>query len=271
VPDHWAVFRPAPKPTQALPLGARSVGRFGFARAQVVDDLPARGFVQLYWCESGRVRFAVDGGTVLAGPGGVFLFRPHDPHQVATVEDGTVYSWFTCDGPLAQAVAEAFGLVAPWPRPAGPPPEPLLRRLAAVIADPMPAAERTASALAWELLSAAASGGQSGAVADDVVERLRRELVDRAADPALSVARLAGSLGVERSVLTRRFTRALGVAPKPYLQSLRLGRAMALLHGTAEPVAAVALACGFADPAYFARAFRAHTGLSPEGFRGRRG
>lgn len=268
--EPWSSFRPAPRPTQVLPLGARSAGCFAFAAPRVVDDLPARGFVQLYWCAAGAVRFLLDDGEVRLAPGEVFAYRPDQPHRVATVADATAYWWFTCDGPLAQAVVEAFGLVPPWPRRAGPPPEALLRRLGAVIADPLPAAERSGAALAWELLSAAASGGQAAPVADGAVERLRRSLIDRAADPALSVARLAGSMGVERSVLTRRFTRALGVAPKPYLQSLRLGRAMALLHATAEPVAAVAHACGFADPAYFARAFRAHTGLSPEAFRGRR-
>jgi AraC-like DNA-binding protein len=266
VTDLVSVFRPSPTPRLALPFGIRSLGRRTVGDARTIDHIPPRNFAQVYWCVTGGVAFQRDDGTVTVGPGQVFVYPSRSWHRISCPAGGVDYWWITVDGPLADAVIASFDLKPPWPRHAGPLPERLFARLQALLADPSPMAERAAAAVGWEILSAAASAGQSGGD-DSAVERLRAELVDRSADPELSVARLAETLGEDRSVLTRRFTRVHGVAPKQYLQSLRLSRAMSLLHGSQAPVAEVARACGFSDPGYFARAFRKAAGLSPEEFR----
>lgn len=268
VTARWGLFRPSSKPTVPLPFGLRSCGRFQFAEPTTIDHIRPRPIVQVYWCAEGRLRFLDHDETEIAvGPGEVFAYRPLVWQRISATAPRTRYWWFTLDGPLAEACLEQFGLRAPWPKPAGPPPERLFQRLASVLGEPSQAAERASAALGWELLSAAASGGIQPVADDATVERLRRILIERAADPGLSVSRLAEELGEDRSVLTRRFTRVIGVAPKPFLQSLRLGRAMALLHATDDPVSAIARDCGFADPGYFARAFRERTGMTPERFR----
>jgi len=251
----------------ALPFGLRSVGRYHHPDAGRIEEIRPRGFVQLYWGLSGSTSFGTDDGEVVLRAGEIFVYPSDSWHRLRSLEPDTAYWWFTVDGPLAEASVVAFGLRPPWPKPAGPPPERLFQRLAELVVDPGQTAERAAAALAWELLSNAAAGGQSACGEDLLVERLRRRLIERAGDPELSVARLAGELGEDRSVLTRRFARLIGVAPKPFLQSIRLGRAMSLLHTTDAPVAAIARDCGFADPGYFARAFRERTGLTPERFR----
>lgn len=234
---------------------------------RTIDNLPPRRFSQLYWIAAGRVGFGSETGETVCGPGEIHLYAYEVPHRVRTIEPDSDYWWITIDGPLGAACIDAFGLRPPWPKRAGSAPARLFERLHGLLRDPSPASERAAAVIGWELLSAAASPGNDAAPADDAVERLRRLLIDRAGDPGLSVARLATELGRDRSVLTRRFTSVIGVAPKPFLQSIRLGRAMSLLHATDAPVATIARECGFADPGYFARAFRSHTGLTPERFR----
>lgn len=263
----WSIFRLAPAPTTPLPFAVRSTGRHFHAVPRVVDNLPPRRFTQLYWVAGGRVGFNTDAGETVVGAGELYVYPIDVPHRVRTLDPDTDYWWVTIDGPLGGACVEAFGLRPPWPKRAGAVPERLFERMAGLLRDPSPASERAAAAVCWELLSAAASPGETAAPADDAVEKLRRQLVDRAGDPELSVARLATELGLDRSVLTRRFTRVVGVAPKPYLQSIRLSRAMSLLHATDAPIAVIAGECGFADPGYFARAFRSHTGQTPERFR----
>lgn len=265
--ERWSRFRPQPNPSVTLPFGLRSLGCYRYPQACRIEDIRPRPFVQLYWGLSGRTCFVTDAGEVVMGAGDIFVYPSQSWHRLRALEDGTAYWWFTVDGPLADASVEAFGLRPPWPKPAGPPPERLFQRLANLVADPGQTAERAAAALAWELLSNAAAGGQSANGEDLLVERLRRLLIERAGDPELSVSRLADELGEDRSVLSRRFTRLLGVAPKPFLQSIRLGRAMSLLHATDAPVSAIARDCGFSDAGYFARAFRERTGLTPERFR----
>ncbi len=265
--ERWSRFRPSPKPSLALPFGLRSLGRYRYSEPGRIEEIRPRGFVQLYWGLSGRTGFATDDGEVILGAGDIFVYPDDAWHRLLALEAGTAYWWFTVDGPLANASVAAFGLRPPWPKQAGPPPERLFQRLATLIIDPGQTAERAAAALAWELLSNAAAGGLSANNEDLVVERLRRVLIERAGDPELSVSRLAGELGEDRSVLSRRFTRLVGVAPKPFLQSIRLSRAMSLLHTTEAPISAIAHDCGFADPGYFARAFRERTGLTPERFR----
>lgn len=263
----WSIFRLAPTPTTALPFGVRSTGRHYHPQPRVVDNLPPRRFTQLYWVAAGRVCFTADAGDTVCGPGEIYVYPIEMAHRVRTLEPETDYWWVTIDGPLGGACVDAFGLRPPWPKRAGSVPERLFERMAGLLRDPSPASERAAAAVCWELISAAASPGDAAAPPDDAVELLRRQLVDRAGDSELSVARLAAELGLDRSVLTRRFTRVVGVAPKPYLQSIRLSRAMSLLHATDTPISVIAGECGFADPGYFARAFRSHTGQTPERFR----
>lgn len=265
--DRWSQFRSTPKPSLALPFCLRSLGRYAYEQAGRIEEIRPRPFVQLYWGMSGRTGFDTPDGEVVMAAGEIFVYPSQSWHRLRALDPGTAYWWFTVDGPLADASVEAFGLVPPWPKQAGPPPERLFDRLAKLIVDPGQTAERAAAALAWELFSLAAAGGQRATGEDVLVERLRRLLIERSSDPELSVSRLASEIGEDRSVLTRRFSRLVGVAPKPFLQSIRLGRAMSLLHTTDTPVAAIARECGFADPGYFARAFRERTGLTPERFR----
>jgi len=74
---------------------------------------------------------------------------------------------------------------------------------------------------------------------------------------------LANLVALSRSHFSRAFKRSLGFSPMEYVVVRRVERAKAMISGTREPLAEVALACGFADQAHLNRRFREIVGISP--------
>ena len=75
-------------------------------------------------------------------------------------------------------------------------------------------------------------------------------------------------LGVSPAYVSRIFQRELGLSPWAYLTRLRIEHARSLLLAAEHmSIAEIAQRVGFSDPAYFARAFRRHTGKSPVAYR----
>lgn len=72
----------------------------------------------------------------------------------------------------------------------------------------------------------------------------------------LRLGELAADAGLSPFHFARAFRNATGTPPHRYLMALRLERACRLLEASRRPVTAIASDVGFADPAYFARAFR---------------
>ena len=74
---------------------------------------------------------------------------------------------------------------------------------------------------------------------------------------------LANGVALSRSHFSRAFKRSLGFSPMEYIIVRRVERAKAMISGTREPLAEVALACGFVDQAHLNRRFRDIVGISP--------
>lgn len=84
----------------------------------------------------------------------------------------------------------------------------------------------------------------------------------------LPVSELAGVAGMSRAHFSRVFAAATGLPPAEYVLRRRLeGAARLLVQGTRLPVKEIAVLTGFADPNYFAKAFRRLYGISPTEFR----
>lgn len=84
----------------------------------------------------------------------------------------------------------------------------------------------------------------------------------------LSAAALAAEAGLSPRQLERLFARYLGRSPKRYYMEIRLERAHNLLAQTGMSVIEIALACGFASTAHFAKCYRATYGTTPHRQRG---
>lgn len=83
----------------------------------------------------------------------------------------------------------------------------------------------------------------------------------------LRVEQLAADAHLSRYRFTELFTSVMGRTPRDYLRHVRLERAKVLLATTAMPIADIATASGFHQPASFTHAFRAGTGLTPRQYR----
>lgn len=94
---------------------------------------------------------------------------------------------------------------------------------------------------------------------DAVVDAMESNL-----EEPLESAALARIAGVSERQLERWFVAHLGCPPKRHYLNLRLRRARVLLGQTRMPVMEVGLACGFASPQHFSRAYREHFGYPPQ-------
>ncbi|HEX8914636.1 MAG TPA: AraC family transcriptional regulator [Humisphaera sp.] len=83
----------------------------------------------------------------------------------------------------------------------------------------------------------------------------------------ITIPDLARSAGLSPYQFDRRVRKLFGLSAGQLLDKVRLDEAVRLLRETDEPVAAVALACGYGDQSAFARRFRQSTGLTPREFR----
>ncbi len=88
------------------------------------------------------------------------------------------------------------------------------------------------------------------------------------ADP-LRIEQVAASVFLSPDRFTEVFARTMGRTPRGYLRHLRIECARRLLLTAALPVSEVGARAGFGEAAYFTRAFRAATGLTPRAFRAR--
>lgn len=85
-------------------------------------------------------------------------------------------------------------------------------------------------------------------------------------DTHITLEQLCRCSTLSKSTLLRGFTKSKGVTPYRYLQSIRIGKAKALLENGASPAEA-ALQTGFADQSHFTNFFHMYIGLSPAAYR----
>lgn len=79
----------------------------------------------------------------------------------------------------------------------------------------------------------------------------------------LSVADIAAECGLSRSYFIKAFKGSTGKTPHRWLTTYRIERACALLAQGGWSIAAVALACGFADQSHLTRVFTQQLGTTP--------
>jgi transcriptional regulator GlxA family with amidase domain len=109
----------------------------------------------------------------------------------------------------------------------------------------------------------------SGQIADrDQLRELQGWMADHPGED-LSVAALALRAGMSERHLARTFHSEVGETPARYVETVRLEAARRRLEESAEPVAAVAAACGFGTAETMRRAFLRRLGVGPAEYRRR--
>lgn len=88
----------------------------------------------------------------------------------------------------------------------------------------------------------------------------------RLAEP-VSLAELADAAGLSVSQFARRFKVSTGTAPHQYLLGLRVDAAARLLRAGSQPIADIAVSCGFSHQEHLTRVLRARLGTTPAALR----
>ena len=101
---------------------------------------------------------------------------------------------------------------------------------------------------------------------NDLLHDLISSVWERLATP-LSLERLAADVGYTANYLNDLMREHTGRSLGRWVTDMRMARARAALERTDTPIAAIASACGYDDPAYFSRAFRRAHGVPPATWR----
>ncbi len=113
------------------------------------------------------------------------------------------------------------------------------------------------------------AGHSAGTTATDRRALAFRSAVDRHFRAHRPLAAYAKALATSETHLNRICRKAFGTSAFGVIQRRIMLEATRDLRFTRHPVAAIAHSLGFDDPAYFARVFKKHTGLTPREFRNR--
>lgn len=100
-------------------------------------------------------------------------------------------------------------------------------------------------------------------------ERRAKEYMASHYDHEILLVDVARACGLSRGHFIEAFRVTTGVTPHRWLQRYRIDRAKSLLCSTAQPIAEIALACGFADQSHLTRVFSRLVGDSPATWRRR--
>ena len=87
------------------------------------------------------------------------------------------------------------------------------------------------------------------------------------ANPELGVQHIAELLGCSPDYLSHLFHTETKERLTHYIQRIRIDGSILTLESSPLTISEIAYACGFADPAYFARVFKQHKGLTPQEYR----
>ncbi len=254
-------------PSEKIPFGARSVGHYivdpGYFEKPLVKQ-----FVQIFWGIRGAGIFVIDGLERKLEPGMIAIYFPGMPHDIHALDAEWEYRWWTMDGPLAVLITTGFGLARSGIYEAGPAPLLIFKELEKAISEASsPAGERLASAVAFNLLAHAAGSRRTESSQDVQITEAINIIHKDWNNPMLGVELIADRVKMDRSVFSRRFHKAMAIAPVNYIINLRVQNALSQLKYSDENISKIARRCGWREPNYFSRCIRKASGQSPEDFR----
>ncbi|HNX14488.1 MAG TPA: AraC family transcriptional regulator [Oscillospiraceae bacterium] len=127
--------------------------------------------------------------------------------------------------------------------------------------------EQIAAALTEAFVAYITVLGRGLAKKNPYVEQFEHTLAANLSNPEFNLTEAAKKLPFSLNHFRGLFERQTGLSPKRFLLRMRIEQAKSLLGGNSLPVGDIGRMCGFSDPYYFSRIFKAETGLPPSEFR----
>jgi AraC family transcriptional regulator len=254
----------------------RSVAVWSNDRDRVTYERPEGHTFSLY-LEGGVGTRRVDGHSVTGWPGAL-SFMPHGSRSEWEITAPfTFVHLYVPAEELRRVFAETFErdarlievpeiTFAETPHVAA-----ALQSLAAASRDGDPlAAEAAMVEVMVQFLGDIRHGGRRpDAITGGLAPHLRRRVINyvetHLGEP-IRLRDLAETAGLSEAHFQRAFLASHGVSPHVWITHRRVARAKSLLRGR-DPIAAVALACGFSSQSHLTRAFKAATGVTPGAYR----
>ncbi len=219
----------------------------------------------LYQLEGG-LSAEYEGEALTITEGDILIYPPHVPHFYVYPEGSRTF-WMHLSGTAAESILTSLGLSAG--KICGTLDSSVVEGFRRLIGlGGTDAASLTLqNGVLLTLLSFLArnSVGERASCGEELAPavRLMREEYFR----HISVAECAAACHMSESGFIHRFTDTLGVSPHKFLTDIRMEKACDLLMHTELTVSRISALCGFSDPLYFSRSFRAHLGISPSKWR----
>ena len=248
---------------QRLPLNVRSAGH------ALVDSgwEHAAGDVDrynLYWGITGEVHYTVNSKHCITRQNEIMIF-PLNSRMGSAKQSGVAeYRWFTLDGPMAAMLFKQlkFNFFSPCKAIC---PVILHDQLLQSFADITPVAAMNAEIIAYEIMLSIRNT-YNQVSKDNIIDKCRLLLDTAFTDCNLDISAVADQVGIDRTVMSRRFKSAHGISPSKYLQSKRLMHALKYLESGCTTIDTARFS-GYNDAGYFARSFKRHFGMSPQEWR----
>lgn len=89
------------------------------------------------------------------------------------------------------------------------------------------------------------------------------DFIDENYSSDLSTEKLSSHFKYSKPYFCRKFKESTGLSPMNYIKILRIEKAYKIIKSGENDISQAALICGFTDPNYFTRCFKAHFGFPP--------
>ena len=99
------------------------------------------------------------------------------------------------------------------------------------------------------------------------VIKVRKAIESHLDFPDFDVEKLCRHLAMSHSQVHRKLSALTGLSATHFIRYVRLGKAKEMIKSSGYSIAAIAMDCGFNDPAYFSRVFKQEFGETPQGWR----
>lgn len=98
---------------------------------------------------------------------------------------------------------------------------------------------------------------------DRLMQQLMAFIEQNLGNSDITIDDMAKFVAVSRTSLHRKVKNLIGTTPMEFLREARIRKASQMLMQTSASVSQVAYECGFSDPKYFSKCFKAATGQTP--------